>query len=85
MADSPENASQAMATREVAVDFSQEEWQCLDSAQRALYIDVMLENYSKLISVDIIVLNSDLDYCLEGIKIPWNVKKVETAAKLQGG
>jgi len=60
----------SVSFRDVAVDFSRDEWQHLDLAQRNLYRDVMLETYSHLLSVGYEVPQPEV-FMLEQGKEPW--------------
>uniref|UniRef100_A0A8D0XCS8 KRAB domain-containing protein n=1 Tax=Sus scrofa TaxID=9823 RepID=A0A8D0XCS8_PIG len=64
-----------MYFQDVTVDFSREEWQHLDPAQRRLYRDVTLENYSHLRSVGYHVPKPEVICKLEQGEGPWTLEE----------
>ncbi|KAF6289451.1 zinc finger protein 382 [Rhinolophus ferrumequinum] len=66
----------SVSFKDVTVDFTQEEWQQLDPDQKALYRDVMLENYCHLISVGFHMTKPDMIRKLEEGEELWTTERI---------
>lgn len=64
-------AQGSLSFEDVAVGFTWEEWQLLDSSQKDLYRDVMLENYNNLVSLGYQATKPDSLFQLEQGGPPW--------------
>ncbi|XP_056676241.1 zinc finger protein 350-like [Monodelphis domestica] len=64
-------AQEVVTFKDVAVDFTREEWCLLSPPQKGLYKEVMLENTRNLLSVGLLALPEKVISYLEQMDVPW--------------
>ncbi|XP_053459598.1 zinc finger protein 658-like [Nycticebus coucang] len=67
-------SQESVSFEDVTVEFTQEEWQHLGPVQRTLYRDVMLENYSHLVSLGYCISKPKVIFKLEQGEEPWSLE-----------